>query len=389
MKWDKDILKPISWEEAQKIFATGVQRISGKDWGVYAGGRLTLEELIQTEAFVDKNMNGALKSSFSFDSMSVGKVVGETFGATGSPWSYGEVDQADMVLTVGFDDDDMATILGVKIRGAKAKGAAVYGVGLEEPDKAQFVFSEYSIADSMAATLAGFCKAVSDSKNKALFDEELDLDDYASDSILQAFKQAKKPVIVVSGKVGRAAAQWSANLAALKGCPVLALSLTPNEQGLLEMGFSDDVAARKGLLILGEDPVGCAMSEMEVEGIIGSAAFVVVADAFFTPTCERADLILPLKVSGERAGSFLSGEGRLNSFPKGLKADYPCLFDKIPEADATEKLDALAKKLAANDPSRAKGKPRRDDIEDSEIRYVNGADYLSAQVNWEFEQMGI
>ena len=389
MKWDKDILKPISWEEAHRILASGIQRISGKDWGVYAGGRLTLEELIQTGAFVDKNMKGALKSSFSFDAMNAGKVIGETFGTMGSPWSYGDVDQADMILTVGFDDDDMMTILGVKIRGAKGKGAAVYGIGLEAPDKTQFAFDEYSIADSMAATLAGFCKAVSGSKKDDALFGDLDLDDSDTDNTLEAFKQAKAPVIVVSGKAGRAAAQWAANLAVFKGCPVLTLSLTPNEQGLLEMGFSDDVAVRKGLLILGEDPVGCAMNEMEMEEIIGNAAFVVVADAFFSPTCERADLILPLKVSGERAGSFLSGDRCLNHFPKGLKAEYPCLFDKIPEIDATEKLNEITKKLAAGDPSRIKGKPRHDSIEDSEIRYVSGADYLSAQVNWEFEQHGL
>jgi len=365
----------------------GIQRISGKDWGVYAGGRLTMEELMQTEAFINQSMEGALKSSFSYDSMSVGKVIGETFGTAGSPWGYGEVDQADMVMTVGFDDDDMMTVLGVKIRGVKAKGASLYGIGLEAPYKTQIAFDEYDITDSMAATLASFCKTVSGAKKNADLFADLDLDDCSADNVMKAFNGANNPVIVVSGKAGRAAAQWAANLAAIKGCPVLTVPLTPNEGGLLEAGFSNDVTAKKGLLILGEDPVGCATNEMEVEEIIGNATFVVVADAFFTPTCERADLILPLKVSGERAGTFLSGDGRLNRFPKGLKADYPCLFDKFPlVADAADKLDALAKKAA---PSRIEGKPRRDDIEDSEIRYVNGADYLIGQVNWEFEQMGI
>jgi NADH dehydrogenase/NADH:ubiquinone oxidoreductase subunit G len=390
MKREKDVLKPISWAEAHKILGAGVNRITGKDWGIYAGGRLTLEELAQIDAFADKNMNGALKSSFSTDSLKVGQVIAETFGTVDSPWSYDVVDTADMVLAVGFDDDDMMTVLGVKMRGAKSKGATLYGVGGEEPKKLSFAFDGFDASDSIAATLAGVCKtaakAVKTAEAKALFKGlkvEAGEDD---DSMWSALNKAKNPVIVVSGKAGAAAAQWAANLAVLKNCPVLSLPLTANAQGLLEMGFADDMAARKALFILGEDPIGCALSEMVADQVVGKAEFIVVADAFLTPTCEKADLILPLKVSGERAGTFLSGERRLNRFPEALKANYPTIFDKIPEVGVTEKLKAATRAQFIN-VAAVKGTLRPAEITDNEIRYTNGADYLSAQVSWEFEQI--
>lgn len=392
MKREKDVLKSISWAEAHKILEAGVSRIPGKDWGVYAGGRLTLEELAQVDTFVDKNMNGALKTSFSSDSLKVGKVIADTFGTAGSPWSYDTVDNADMVLAVGFDDDDMMTVLGVRMRGAKAKGATLFGIGVENPKKLDFVFDEFDVSDSVAAALAGVCKTVSKSVKtaevKALFKglkvEACDADD----RMLAALNKAANPVIVVSGKAGAAAAQWAANLALLKKCPVLPLPLTANAQGLLEMGFVDETAARRGLFILGEDPIGCAINEMVADEIVGKAEFIVVADAFLTPTCEKADLILPLKVSGERAGTFLSGERRLNRFPEALKANYPTLFDKIPESGLTEKLKA-ATRVQFIEVVAGKGTLRAAELADSEIRYTNGADYLSAQVSWEFEQIGL
>lgn len=390
MKREKDMLKPISWAEAHKILVGAVSRITGKDWGVYAGGRLTLEELNQIDAFIDKNMSGALKTSFSSDSLMAGKVLAKTFGVMGSPWSYDTVDSADMILTVGFDDDDMMTVLGVKIRGAKSKGAALYGIGRDGMNKLGFAFDEFDVSDSVAATLAGVCKTVSKAIKtadvKALFKglkiEGCDEDD----SMLAALSQAKSPVIVVSCKAGAAAAQWAANLALLKKCPILELPLTANAQGLAEMGFIDEMAARKGLFILAEDPTGCAVNEMVADEIVGKADFIVVADAFLTPTAEKADLILPLKVSGERAGTFLSGERRLNRFAEVLKTNYPTIFDKIPEAEISEKLKA-ATRPQFTELTAGKGTLRAAEIADSEIRYTNGADYLSAQVSWEFEQL--
>lgn len=390
MKREKDVLKPITWAEAHKILGAGVSRISGEDWGVYAGGRLTLEELAQIDAFADKNMNGALKTSFSADSLKVGKVLAKTFGVMGSPWSYDTADNADMILTVGFDDDDMMTVLGVKLRGAKSRGAALFGIGRESLKKLDFAFDEFDVSDSVAATLAGVCKTVSKSVKtaevKALFKglkvEACDDDD----RMLAALNKAKNPVIVISCKVGAAAAQWAANLALLKKCPILELPLTANAQGLAEMGFIEEMAARKGLFILGEDPIGCAISEMVAEEIVGKAEFIVVADAFLTPTCEKADLILPLKVSGERGGTFLSGERRLNRFPEALKANYPTVFDKIPEVGVTEKLKAATRAQFIN-VTALKGTLHPAALEDTEIRYTNGADYLSAQVSWEFEQI--
>ncbi|MFA7683933.1 MAG: FAD-dependent oxidoreductase [Syntrophales bacterium] len=391
MKRDGDILKPISWTEAHKILVGSVGRIPGKDWGIYAGGRLTLEELAQLDVFVDKNMPEGLKSSFSSDSLKVGQAINETFGTVGSPWSYNVVDAADMVLAVGFDDEDMMTVLGVKIRGAKKNGATLYGLGMEAPRTLHHAFDIFDVSYSPAATLAGVCKTVAKSvktaETKGLFKGLKVAACEEDDDLLSALNGAQNPVIVISGRAGGNTARWAANLAVLKGCPVLGLPLTPNAQGLLEMGFAEDIAVRRGLFILGEDPVGCAVSGKVADEVVGKADFIVVADAFLTPTVEKADLILPLKVSGERAGTFLSGERRLNRFAQVLKADYPTIFDRIPEVGKTEKLRMALRARFISLRTAKQGVVRPAPLADEEIRYTNGADYLSAQVNWEFEQL--
>ena len=68
------------------------------------------------DTFVDKNMNGALKTSFSSDSLEGREGDCGYLRNGGSPWSCDTVDNADMVLAVGFDDDDMMTVLGVNER---------------------------------------------------------------------------------------------------------------------------------------------------------------------------------------------------------------------------------------------------------------------------------
>ncbi|MBN1546475.1 MAG: hypothetical protein JW902_07445, partial [Syntrophaceae bacterium] len=88
----------------------------------------------------------------------------------------------------------------------------------------------------------------------------------------------------------------------------------------------------------------------------------------------------------ERAGTFLSGERRMNRFTEVLKTNYPTIFDKIPEAEISEKLKA-ATHPQFTELTAGKGTLRPAPLADDEIRYTNGADYLSAQVSWEFEQL--
>jgi predicted molibdopterin-dependent oxidoreductase YjgC len=74
--------------------------------------------------------------------------------------------------------------------------------------------------------------------------------------------------------------------------------------------FSHAARGEVGLLhIVGQDPVGgwpqCFHAPQAIEG----AAFVVLQDAFLTPTARLADVVLPVRILGDREGTLVGADG--------------------------------------------------------------------------------
>jgi len=394
MKRKNGEFKPVSWEEAHNYIEDKTRAIAGKDWGVYAGGRLTLEELAQINAFIDKNCEGALKSTFACDLAKGSKIIADAYATSGPPWKYDEIDDADVIFTVGMSERALMTVLGVKIRNAKENGAILLGLGRQEFEKLSHIFDEFWTTESYSAFLAGIFKGVDTPSNTnaqgydELIKDVKDLDVQADSMLLDRFKDAKKIVFVISGEAGEASIQWATNIAIALNCPIIFLPPKANSEGIIEMGFSEDMAPRKAAFIFAEDPVGCAANDTVTKEIIDTAECIVVADAFFTPTCDKADLILPIKVSGEREGSFLSGERRLNRFSQALKTDYESLFEKLPKADLPQDYNtASSGKILQTSINGCT--VRTAEIVDETIRVTNGADFLDLHVNQEFEKLGL
>ncbi|MCD6353718.1 MAG: FAD-dependent oxidoreductase, partial [Proteobacteria bacterium] len=165
MKQENGRLKPISWEEAHNYIEDKLQTISGKDWGFYAGGRLTLEELAQINSFIDKKCSGALKSTFACDLAKGSKIIADAYATSGPPWKYDEIDDADVIFTVGMSERALMTVLGVKIRNAKENGAILLGLGRQEFEKLSHIFDEFWTIESYSAFLAGIFKGVDTPSN--------------------------------------------------------------------------------------------------------------------------------------------------------------------------------------------------------------------------------
>ncbi|MBN2467033.1 MAG: FAD-dependent oxidoreductase [Deltaproteobacteria bacterium] len=394
LKRENGALKPITWDDAHRFIEEKMKNIPAKDWGIFAGSRLSLEELAQVKDFAEKRLPGALKSTFAYDSVIGVKVLSEAYSSAGSPWAYDEVDAADFVFSVGLTEADFMNVLGVKMRTAKANGAALMGLGREGFQKLAHIFDEFYVTESYAAFLAGLCRGIEKKADSTVRGYEemvstikaLNLD--TNDAVLQRFRNAQKPVIVVSGEAGKSAVRWAANLSILLNAPLLYHSPKANAAGVVEMGFIDDISPRKALFIFGEDPFGCAADGVEGNNALKGSEVVIVADAFVTPTCEKADLVLPIKVSGERQGSSLSGEGRLNRFPCALTADYKSLFDNLPEAPFPNHLAGLESgQRAPAQLNTCAVAPA--EIVDETVRFKNGADFLELRVRQEFDKLGL
>jgi predicted molibdopterin-dependent oxidoreductase YjgC len=75
----------------------------------------------------------------------------------------------------------------------------------------------------------------------------------------------------------------------------------------------------KGALVLGEDPIGCALNPGFVGPIISSLEALVVQDLFLTPTAEMAQVVLPTASFAENSGHFVNFEGKVQSLSLALR----------------------------------------------------------------------
>lgn len=74
----------------------------------------------------------------------------------------------------------------------------------------------------------------------------------------------------------------------------------------------------KHLFIFGEDPIGCAKEDHEINEWIEKAEFIVVQDYFISETAEKANLILPASSPFEASGSFTNSSKIIQQFNAGI-----------------------------------------------------------------------
>ncbi|MCX6277149.1 MAG: molybdopterin-dependent oxidoreductase [Bacteroidetes bacterium] len=70
----------------------------------------------------------------------------------------------------------------------------------------------------------------------------------------------------------------------------------------------------KNLFIFGEDPVGCAINQKEIQTLYRKASFKMVQDYFLTETAKEADLVLPASFPGEIGGTFTNAQKVIQEF---------------------------------------------------------------------------
>lgn len=135
------------------------------------------------------------------------------------------------------------------------------------------------------------------------------------------------------------------------GSGIMGLREKNNAQGLIDLTLQssepDDVLKQlmdgslENLFIFGEDPMGCATNRDDVEYWLTQPGFVVVQDYFLTETCEKANLILPASFPAEMQGSFTNTQRVIQEFQPAL----PGAIDQ----DALETLSKLLKAFGMNE----------------------------------------
>jgi len=273
--------REVDWEEALDAAVAGL----GKDVGVLASPHSTLEELY---------LAGKLGSAADF------RLRQSDFSADGArqgiPWlgmPVAELHNLDRVLVVGSFLRKEHPLLAHRLRQAAKRGTQVHMLHSVDDDWLMRIKSKKIVAPSQLVNEIGsFKEALSSGKNAAVL-----LGNFAQQH--PQFAQIVAAAQALGVKVGILAEAANSVGGYLAGLPV--------------GGNVGTVLAKKRLVLLNTEPeLDCADPRAATRGL-QNADFVVSLTPYKTGL-EYADVLLPITTFTETAGTFVSMEGRVQSF---------------------------------------------------------------------------
>lgn len=332
-------LRPASWPEALDIAARGLTAAQGRV-GVLTGGRLTSEDAYSYAKFArvalgtdDIDFRARIASDEEAQFLAA-LVAGQPLGPT-----YADLDAASNVVLVGFEPEDESPIVLLRLRRAALKANT----------------RVWSISSSLTGGLAkmqGTWVPCQPGAEALLMN---DAQKAGSDDAFVAALRTPGAVLLVGerlagipGALSAAAALakntgarlgWVPRRAGERGAlDAGALSgLLPGGRPLTDPAARSEVATRWGVqadelpryagrrgsvpiaqsadavIVAGVDPVDDPQGEQLMAALAGDR-FVLSLETHHGPITELADVVLPVAVDAERAGTYVDWEGRSRSF---------------------------------------------------------------------------
>jgi NADH-quinone oxidoreductase subunit G len=344
------VLEPASWSEALSIAAEGLAKARGKA-GVLTGGRVTLEDAYAYAKFarvalgtndVDFRARAHSREEADFIAASV--------AGTPITVSYEELEKAPAVLLAGFEPEEESPIVFLRLRKAARKhGLKVYSV-------APFVSRGLAkVGGTLVATAPG---GEAETLGNLITGVALDTASKAAAELLKA----EGSIILVGERLAAVPGALSAigRLMAATGARIAWVPRRAGERGAVEAGALPgllpigrpvvDAAARAevariwgvaalpatpgrdtagilaaarderldALVVGGVDPYDLP-DPAEVLAALDSTPFIVSLEQRASAVTDRADVVLPVAVVTEKAGTFVNWEGRGRPFEAVLK----------------------------------------------------------------------
>ncbi|MFJ8926446.1 NADH-quinone oxidoreductase subunit G [Streptomyces sp. NPDC102364] len=355
-------LRPASWPEALETAARGLAAARGRT-GVLTGGRLTVEDAYAYSKFArvaldtnDIDFRARVHSSEEADFLAA-RVAGRGRDLDGSGVTYKALEKAPAVLLVGFESEEEAPGVFLKLRKAwRAHGQKVYSLstyatrGLEKAGG--------TLLPAAPGTEPEWLTALSE----GVLASGVGLEGGGAEAA-QALR-GEGAVIVVGERVAAVSGGLTAAVraASATGAELVWIPRRAGERGAVEAGAlpsllpggrpatdpraRDQVAAAWGVAELphrfgrdtGQIVEAAATGELGALVVAGvevadlpspararealhEVGFLISLEQRPSEVTDHADVVLPVAAVAEKAGTFLNWEGRARMFEAALKPD--------------------------------------------------------------------
>jgi len=355
-------LVPARWEEALReagrLLSDCRRRHGAGSIAVLAADRMTWEESRLVGRFAREGLGTDHVGNFgTLRRGGVRRDLDDFLGRTASTCLLEDLDDADVIVVVGADPGTSHPVLGMRLRRAARKGAAVVVVHSSEIDlvrpstlwlNPRRGTSGILLADVLLRILASdgvddrWAGAGGDER-EALRDllegaapggaqEACGVDSGKSRALAQAVTGGKKVVVVYD--LEETAERSAGDLALLARIQAATGHLVSPAGGLLLLGSGCSTEAAgpaapgetdlldalsagrvRGAVVLLEDP----LSDPEGEDLLGGLETLIVADHSWTRTAKAAQVVLPASTLAETEGTLVRFDGTLSRLEKACE----------------------------------------------------------------------
>ncbi len=369
--------KEISFEDAYSIITNNSKSIKAEETAVFAGARLSNEEIFLVKKFATDGLKTENIGSFhylgrgnGYTNNSLANTPFEQISGTEKVFLFGSEINTDNAVA-GFMIQNKKFLSKIKVEAITTKKHSSMEHKVENTIHITSYYHFIKAANHYLLTenkqnnlfISAQTKGFEDYKKAVLTEnfEDLVTKSGVSVSIIKTFaddyNMTANAILVFSEKeVSANASVEIRNFAMITGklgktsMGIISLKEKNNSEGILNFeaaSLTNDLLEKlnsgkiKNLFIFGEDPIGCSIDKTSTNKWFNNTEFVVVQDYFMTETAKQASLILPASFQFETGGSYTNTQKVIQQFGGTYS-------NQITECNLTQMLE-LAKRLNISD----------------------------------------
>jgi len=330
-----------SWEAAFDTALKGL-KAAGKDLAALAAPTATLEEQWLTQHLVRGLGATRVDHRYHLGDTDFDQHIPDATPLLGQ--SLEELEQADAVLVIGGNPRKDQPLTNHRLHKAAHRGARVSALNPAGYEKnfrhfRDLVHGPGQETPAVAALAAAVAEAAGQSVPANVAGASADLEVDALRAVAESLVQGERVTVLVGTQAQEhpAAAELvglAQQVASLSGAHCGYLAPYANSVGAWAMGcvphrgpggdkvtaggaapaFLQESGQPAAYLVVGADPLVEAADPVAARAAFGAADFRVVLTSHWSQTAEEADVILPMAAYPENEGTYLSNEGRLQTF---------------------------------------------------------------------------